>query len=83
MATRNKAFHLNNVGRGGDHEVLVIVPEPLFKRDRVLANVQFLGSGGRVQFSIEAWELEKVSDFLSEVVAALRAMERDRAEEAQ
>lgn len=77
MATRNKAFQLSNVGRRSDHEILVLIPEPVTKRDPIYAVVQVAGHA-KVSISIAAWELENVAAFLSEVVAELRAMELAR-----
>ena len=80
MAIKNKAFHLSGIGRRGDHEMLVLIPEPVAKRDPIHAVVQVSGHA-KVSISIVAWELEAVVVFLSEVVAELRAMEAVRAVE--
>jgi hypothetical protein len=77
MATANRAFHLGNVGRGGENEIYVTVPEPLFRKDRVRARVAIAG-GGTVVIHIEAYELRQVAEFLQSVAASMDEIDAER-----
>lgn len=77
MATANRAFHLGNVGRHGDNEIFVTVPEPLFRKDRVRARMAVAG-GGTVVISIEAYELRQVAEFLQSVADSMDEIDTER-----